>query len=281
VQQAKGDTQLAALFVMSWIFRSPRASLVGRSRLGSWLFGPCSLVLVPCSLVLWILFFGSWFFGTCFLVLWCLLLGSCSFFLVPLFPMLKIGLTGGIGSGKTTAAKLFELLNVPVYYADAAAKGLYSSDKELMHQIKTQFGQDIYTGETLNRQQLAAIVFNDPAQLERLNQLVHPLTIRDAEQWMQQQTAPYVIKEAALLFESGAASGLDYIIGVKAPVHIRMKRVMDRDQLSREEVMSRMQKQIDEDIKMRLCDFVLVNDEQVLLIPQVIELHQELGKLAG
>src|SRR6476620_4550025 len=99
--------------------------------------------------------------------------------------MLKIGLTGGIGSGKTTVAKIFELLNVPVYYADAASKRLYHTDADLMKNIKKHFGEDVYTNAQLNRSKLAAIVFADPAKLELLNQLVHPLTIRDAEEWMQ------------------------------------------------------------------------------------------------
>lgn len=189
--------------------------------------------------------------------------------------MLKVGLTGGIGSGKTTIAKIFELLNVPVYYADDASKRLYHTDKNLIADIKKHFGEDIYNNEQLNRSKLAAIVFNDPGQLELLNQLVHPPTIRDAAEWMQKQTAPYVIKEAALLFESGSASGLDYIIGVQAPSHYRIKRVMERDGVKREEVINRANRQIDEDIKMRLCDFIINNNEQELVIPQVLELHSK------
>lgn len=193
--------------------------------------------------------------------------------------MLKIGLTGGIGSGKTTVAKIFELLNVPVYYADEASKRLYHTDKDLMAAIKKHFGEDVYTNEMLNRAKLAAIVFNDPEKLELLNRLVHPPTIRDAQEWMQRQTSPYIIKEAALLFESGSAEGLDYIIGVTSPVHLRIKRVMDRDRLTREEILNRAARQIDEDIKMRLCDFVIVNNEQQLVIPQVLQLHSRFLEL--
>jgi dephospho-CoA kinase len=189
--------------------------------------------------------------------------------------MLKIGLTGGIGSGKTTIAKIFELLNVPVYYADEASKRLYHTDKNLIASIKKHFGEDIYTNEQLNRSKLAEIVFNDPAKLELLNQLVHPPTIRDAEEWMMKQKTPYAIKEAALLFESGASQGLDYIIGVQAPSNYRIKRVMERDGMKREEVINRANRQIDEEIKMRLCDFVIVNNDQELVIPQVLELHSK------
>ena len=194
--------------------------------------------------------------------------------------MLRVGLTGGIGSGKTTVAKIFELLNVPVYYADDASKRLYHTDKDLIASIKKNFGEDVYTGDQLNRSKLAAIVFNDPEKLDLLNELVHPPTIRDAEEWMKKQTAPYVIKEAALLFESGSASGLDFIIGVKAPSHFRIKRVMERDGLTREEILNRANRQIDEDIKMRLCDFVIVNNDQELVIPQVLELHDQLLKMS-
>jgi dephospho-CoA kinase len=187
--------------------------------------------------------------------------------------MLKVGLTGGIGSGKTTVAKIFELLNVPVYYADQASKRLYHTDKHLISEIKKYFGEDVYTNDILNRSKLASIVFNNPSKLDLLNELVHPPTLRDAEEWMKRQTAPYVIKEAALLFESGSASGLDYVVGVQAPSHYRIKRAMERDGLKREEVLGRMNRQIDEDIKLRLCDFVIINNEQELVIPQVLELH--------
>ena len=194
--------------------------------------------------------------------------------------MLKIGLTGGIGSGKTIVAKIFELLDVPVYYADEASKRLYHSDKELMMNIKKHFGEDVYTNDQLNRSRLAEMVFNSPEKLELLNSLVHPPTIRDAEQWMNRQTTPYVIKEAALIFESGSATGLDYVIGVKAPQSLRIKRVMDRDGFSREEILSRMDRQINEEMKLKLCDFVINNDEQELVIPQVLGLHTSFLKMA-
>jgi dephospho-CoA kinase len=189
--------------------------------------------------------------------------------------MLKIGLTGGIGSGKTTVGKLFELLNVPVYYADEASKRLYHTDEALKAAMIKHFGADVYSNGQLDRSRLAQLVFNAPEKLELLNSLVHPPTLRDAEQWIARQTAPYIIKEAALLFETGSAGQLDYVIGVTAPVHLRIKRVMDRDQVSREQVQHRMDRQMDENIKMRLCDFIIHNDEQQLVIPQVLQLHRE------
>jgi dephospho-CoA kinase len=193
---------------------------------------------------------------------------------------LKVGLTGGIGSGKSTVAKIFGLLGVPVYDADAASKRLYHTDPQLMASIKKHFGADVYNNEILDRNKLAALVFNNPSKLDLLNSLVHPPTIRDAREWMEVQVTPYLVKEAALLFESGSVTGLDYVIGVTAPLHIRIKRVMDRDGVTREAVLARMNRQIDENIKMKLCDFVLHNNEQELLITQVLRLHAQLLQLS-
>jgi dephospho-CoA kinase len=194
--------------------------------------------------------------------------------------ILKVGLTGGIGSGKSTVAKVFELLNVPVYYADEASKRLYHTDKQLMADLKKHFGPDIYINGQLNRSKLAGLVFNNPEKLQLLNSLVHPPTLRDAEAWMQRQTSPYIIKEAALLFESGSVAELDYVIGIKAPQPVRIKRVMERDGVSREQVLSRLDNQLDEEIKMKLCDFIIDNSEQQLVIPQVLELHGHFLRLS-
>lgn len=193
---------------------------------------------------------------------------------------LKIGLTGGIGSGKTTVAKVFELLSVPVYNADAASKRLYKTDKDLIQNIKQHFGDDIYNEDELNRAKLASVVFADQSKLELLNALVHPPTIRAAEEWMKEQTTPYVIKEAALLFESGSVSSVDFVIGVYAPQHVRLKRVMERDGASREDVLNRMKRQINEELKMKLCDFIITNNEQEVMIPQVLALHEKFIGLA-
>jgi dephospho-CoA kinase len=189
--------------------------------------------------------------------------------------MLHIGLTGGIGSGKTTVAKVFETLGIPVYYADNRAKHLMNTNKELKSSIIKQFGNEAYREDELDRKYLASIVFNNKEKLALLNALIHPITIRDAEEWMKQQTSAYVIKEAALLFESGAAEKLDYVIGVYAPQYIRVKRVMERDHIPVEEIMKRITRQIDEEMKMKLCDFVITNNDQQLVIPQVVELHKK------
>ena len=145
---------------------------------------------------------------------------------------------------------------------------------------KQTFGVETYADGKLNRQYLAKIVFNNAFQLEKLNGLVHPIVIEAADSWASKQKSSYVIKEAALMFESGSAANLDFIIGVFAPQHLRIKRVMDRDGLSRLEVLSRIDKQISDSIKMKLCNFVLINDEQQLLLPQVIQLHEKLEGIA-
>ncbi|MCU0394612.1 MAG: dephospho-CoA kinase [Chitinophagaceae bacterium] len=194
--------------------------------------------------------------------------------------MLKVGITGGIGSGKSVVSRIFEVLGLPVYYADAEAKRLMQEDGPLRQQIIRHFGEAAYRNNQLDRAWLAAQVFGDESRVRLLNSLVHPAVIAHAAQWMearrQEQRYPYVLKEAALFFESGSAGEMDYIVGVFAPRNLRLQRVMQRDGAGRQEVLARMDKQIDESLKMKLCDFVLANDEQQLLIPQVLQVHQTL-----
>jgi dephospho-CoA kinase len=194
---------------------------------------------------------------------------------------LKIGLTGGIGSGKSTVAKVFEILGIPVYYADDAARRIMNEDEQLRQQIIQHFGPSAYRNDQLDRAYIGSQVFNNKEKLELMNSLVHPATIRDGEQWMTRQAAPYAIKEAAIIFESGTQGQLDYIIGVSAPTPLRLLRAMKRDGSTREQVLARMNKQIQEVIKMRLCDFVIYNDEQQPVIPQVINLHERLLQLGS
>lgn len=195
--------------------------------------------------------------------------------------MFRVGLTGGIGSGKSTVAQIFEVLGIPVFYADTETKKMMNEDAGLKQLIIKNFGTDSYRDESLNRSYIASIVFNDPEKLELLNSLTHPAIKQNGEKWMQQQTTPYAIHEAALIFEAGVSERLDYVIGVTAPQVLRIKRVMDRDKVTREEVLKRISRQIEEDIKMKLCDFVIDNDEQKLLIPQVLSLHQSLLEKAA
>ena len=193
----------------------------------------------------------------------------------------RVGITGGIGSGKSTVAAIFETLGVPVYRADDAAKRLMNEDPLLKGQLITSFGELIYTDGLLNRAQLASVVFNNPENLALLNSFVHPATFNDAEKWMKEKTTPYAIKEAAIIFESGSQRYLDYIIGVFAPTPLRILRSMKRSKLTRDEVIARIDQQMDDTIKMKLCDTVIVNDGQSALIPQVMKLHAALSELAS
>jgi len=189
---------------------------------------------------------------------------------------LKVGLTGGIGSGKSIVAQMFEAIGVPVYYADTETKNLYERDNDLKQALINYFGSETYTNGYFNAQYLRQIVFSNPEKLELLNSIVHPATIKDAAHWFSKQTTPYVIKEAALIFESGSQRDLDFVIGVSSPIELRIKRVMKRDNLSREEVLTRIQKQIDDRIKLRLCDDIIINDEIKPMLPQVLALHEKL-----
>ena len=190
--------------------------------------------------------------------------------------MLKIGITGNMGSGKTTVSKIFGVLGIPVFYADDEAKNVMINDAILITGIKTTFGDDAYFADnTLNRKYIAGIVFNDAAQLAKLNALVHPATFRAFDGWLKKQTgAPYILKEAALLFESDSFKLCDYTIMVQAPLKTRVERVMRRDGLSRLEVESRNSNQFSEEKKSALADYIIKNDGSQLVIPQVLKLHE-------
>lgn len=192
--------------------------------------------------------------------------------------MKAIGITGGIGSGKTTVCKIFETLGIPVYYADEEAKKLMQHNAEVVAGIRSLFGDEAYNADgILDRAFLARQVFNDKEKLDRLNAIVHPATIRDSLEWAEKQTSPYILKEAALLFESEAFHYVDKVIGISAPVTLRIHRTMKRSHITREEVSKRMKNQMDEEVKMRLCDFVIYNDGQQAIIPQVMKIHEQLA----
>jgi len=195
--------------------------------------------------------------------------------------MLKVGLTGGIGSGKSTVAAIFETLGIPVYYADKEAKRLMNEDSRLKADIIKNFGEDCYQNGSLNKEYLASQVFNDKNKLTILNSIVHPATITDSKRWLSEQSTPYSIKEAALIFESHSETQLDYVIGVDAPESIRIQRVFSRDNISAEQIKARMNGQMNEEEKMSKCDFIIRNNEQELLIPQVVALHEKLLSLAN
>ena len=191
--------------------------------------------------------------------------------------MLKVGVTGGIGSGKTTVCKVFELLGIPVFYADDVAKSIMHTDQVLKTDILNTFGESAYTKEgTLNRSYISSLVFNNKLELEKLNSLVHPAVFRAFDNWLlEQKDAPYVIKEAALLYESDSYKMCDESILVIAPTETKISRVKVRDGFSDEDVKLRMNRQFSDEIKIKFADHILNNDEKQLLIPKIIQLHQQ------
>ena len=187
-----------------------------------------------------------------------------------------IGITGGIGSGKSTVAKIFNILGIPVYSADDRAKWLMANDPDLKDQIISNFGEESYFEDgSLNRSYLASRVFNDEEKVSMINSLVHPAVKKDFEKWVLKQNSPYVLKEAALLFESGSYQDLDKIINVSAPLKIRINRIMLRDpQRSENQINDIINKQLTDEEKNLKADFVIKNSDNRLLIPQVMQIHQ-------
>ena len=196
--------------------------------------------------------------------------------------MLKIGITGNIGSGKSITAKVFEILGVKVFYADAEAKKVMTADEVLIDGIKKTFGNDAYlTDGQLNRKYIAGIVFKNEEDLKKLNALVHPAVFRAFDEWAKAYiNEPYVIKEAAVLFESGSYQFCDKTLLVAAPLEMRLERVMKRDLISRAEVEAREARQFTEERKKELADYILYNDDTQLVIPQILQLHSQFLQLA-
>jgi dephospho-CoA kinase len=190
--------------------------------------------------------------------------------------MLRIGVTGGIGSGKTTVCRLFEGRGVPVYYADAEAKRLMTDDAELRQRIERRYGEDLYADGWLNRRRLASIIFNDKKELTRVNGWVHPAVAKDFERWSLSQTAPYVLEESAIIFECGMEGRFDGVVLVTAPEAVRISRVCLRDGVAPEAVRARLSNQWQEDRKRLLADYVIDNDHEEELPMHVEVVHQAL-----
>lgn len=191
---------------------------------------------------------------------------------------LQIGITGGIGSGKTLVSKIFACLGIPIYDADSHAKELMTTDGILVSQIKKEFGDLSYLSDgTLNRKYLSEVVFNKQERLDVLNKLVHPRVGENYTQWVKRHNnKAYVLKEAALLFETGSYQALDKIIVVHAPEEVRIKRVIHRDGRAEQQVREIIRKQMSEEEKLKRADFIIYNDESSLIIPQVLALHNRL-----
>lgn len=192
--------------------------------------------------------------------------------------MLKVGITGGIGSGKTTVCKVFETLGIPVFYADTVAKELMVTDSILIAGVKSAFGAASYLPSgILNNKHIANIVFNNKTELEKLNSLVHPAVFRAFDAWEKEmpQSVPYTLKEAALLFESGSYKMCDKNILVTAPLNLKLTRVMQRDGVTEAQVQARMDKQFTDEQKAKMVDYFIDNTENSSVILQVLDLHQQ------
>jgi dephospho-CoA kinase len=194
--------------------------------------------------------------------------------------MFKVGLTGGIGSGKTTVAKIFMSLGIPVYFADMEARRLMETSEEIILSVKNCFGNESYNGSGLNRKFLANIVFTDPTRLRKLNQLIHPAVHRHFEAWIaEQKEVPYLVEEAALIYESGIWKYFDFLLLITAPQSLRIERVMVRDGVSEEEVRGRMSSQIPDEEKIPLAHFLIFNDDRSILLNQVLAFHEKMISL--
>lgn len=186
--------------------------------------------------------------------------------------MLRVGITGGIGSGKSTIAQAFQVLGAPLFKADEEAKRALNKDPELIRSVKASFGEDLYGPEGLDRKGLARIVFSDREKLEKLNQLVHPKVRERFEEWCEKKEAAYVVQEAAILIESGGYRNFDHLILVSAPQEQRIQRVAQRDGIAEANVRERMKEQWSDEEKAPYADTILANDDSELLLPRILDL---------
>ncbi len=192
--------------------------------------------------------------------------------------MQKIGLTGNIGSGKTTVCRIFETLGVPVFYADIEAKKILNSP-EIIKKLQGLFGNDVIDSDGKpNRGKIAGIVFNNKDKLDKLNAIIHPAVIDSYNSWTaKHRDFPYTIKEAAILFESGYDSAIDKVIVVASDEKLMIQRVAKRDNVNKSEVLSRLENQMSQDEKVKRADFVIYNDEREMILPQILDIHKFLS----
>ena len=194
--------------------------------------------------------------------------------------MIKIGLTGGIGSGKSFVSKIFTELGIPVYNSDMEAKKLYNRE-DVKAKMKEKFGQNVYLSNgQINKVYLANIIFNDSKALNYVNSIIHPLVKEHFEQWLNKQDyTQYIIKEAAILFESGAYKEMDKIIAVTAPIELRIKRLMMRDKTDKKNILNKIKKQLADEEFIKRSDFHIINDEERALLPQILKIHEQILQL--
>ena len=191
-------------------------------------------------------------------------------------PCLKLGVTGGIGSGKTSVCKVFTVLGIPVFSADRIAREIMDGDEDIIRKINIIAGRDLYSNGCLDRMALASLIFTNNALLEKVNSLVHPVVFEHFTRWEIDQTAPYIIMEAAILFESGASKLVDKVATIVAPEEERLTRVTQSGKLSRHQVMERMMNQLDDESRIKLSDYVIYNSENDMIIPAILEIHEDI-----
>jgi len=192
---------------------------------------------------------------------------------------LKLGVTGGIGSGKTTVCKVFSVLGIPVFSADDEAKRIQESDRDLQLKINSFAGRDLFPEGKLDRTELARLIFSNKELLEKVNSVVHPAVFLVFREWVIKQNTPYSIMDAAILFESGAFRMMDRIVTVVTPIEERIERLVRSKRLSREQVIERIKNQIDDESRISRSDFVIFNSENEMIIPAILGIHEEMIKL--
>jgi dephospho-CoA kinase len=194
---------------------------------------------------------------------------------------LRLGVTGGIGSGKTTVCKVFKVLGVPVFMADDVARELMNTDISVLKKLNDITGRNLYPDGYLDRKVLAQMIFNDNTLLEKVNSVVHPLVFSEFEKWSSLQDKPYVIMEAAILFESHADKIVDRVVSISAPIEERIARVMGRSELSRTQVLERVNNQIEDEERNQRSYYVINNSDSDLIIPEILRIHEEMLRLAA
>jgi dephospho-CoA kinase len=192
----------------------------------------------------------------------------------------RLGVTGGIGSGKTTVCRIFRVLGVPVFVADAAAREVMNNDPGIRDRINSIAGKDLYSGGELDRMELARLIFNRPEMLKSVNAAVHPVVLQIFSKWADESDAPYVIMEAAVLFESKADTYVDRVVSISAPVEERIARVMGRNELSREQVIERIKNQLEDDEREEQSYYVINNADNEMIIPEILKIHEDMLRLA-
>jgi dephospho-CoA kinase len=192
---------------------------------------------------------------------------------------LKLGVTGGIGSGKTTVCKVFSVLGIPVFSADDEAKKIQESDRDLQFKINSFAGRDLFPEGKLDRTELARLIFSNKELLEKVNSVVHPAVFQVFREWVIKQNTPYSIMDAAILFESGAFRMMDRIVTVVTPIEERIERLVRSKRLTREQVIERIKNQIDDESRISRSDFVIFNSENEMIIPAILGIHEEMIKL--